>query len=146
MDLGDVGGSRRVIDRIGTRAAAVPAAITSVKVGSSAYPTWSQLVQSAPASFEQHLSTYRSAFDLPAETSSNIYYTLDRYAHDDILRVGYHKRHITAVHPSSNEPAGAKFVNLRARGAIEMQRNAVSLVSCFVTPPQYPENALILLL
>src|ERR1700712_4574646 len=43
IESGDDGSRRRVMDRIGTRAAAVPAAITSVNWGSSAYLIYSRV-------------------------------------------------------------------------------------------------------
>lgn len=82
-------------------------------------------------------------FDFPPETLCDTQYTLGCYTLDYVFGVGNRNCHAVAVYFGPNESARAELINLRARGTVEMQGDAVSFLSCLVTPPQHPKNRLV---
>ncbi|TKW51117.1 hypothetical protein CTA1_2783 [Colletotrichum tanaceti] len=102
-DCGEVASTRRVMDRIGTSAAAVPAAMTSEK-------------------------TYHSLLDLPAEAARNVLDAVARDAVDDALGVRHDERDVVvALLLDADEAARAELVNVLVPDAVEVQRDAVAL-------------------
>ncbi|RYP29505.1 hypothetical protein DL767_006695 [Monosporascus sp. MG133] len=114
MEFGDLGSKRRVMERIGTSAAAVPAAMTSENLGSS---------------ISSRLST-EVTLDLRDAPGS--------HAPNDAIRVRDDQRQVVVpVHDRPNKAARAELVDLRVCSAIEVQGDAEALLGRAAAPPEH---------
>ena len=75
--------------------------------------------------------TYCSLLDGPAEATGQLAHTVARHALDDILAIRHDERDalvLRRVALDTNKPGGAELVDLGARAAVEVQRDAESFI------------------
>jgi hypothetical protein len=124
------------MERMGTSAAAVPAAITSEKEGSSSYLICLER-EYQQSKVTQWQTTYRAHFSLPSKALRNLQTRVTSHRLNNISAVWHHKRDIFSHLFYTNKSTCRELINLAPRLAVQVQRDSIACLASFLTMPQH---------